>query len=288
MNIRSLPTHVMLTLTQGWLNDSQLREEISAQPLGAAAFGNLRDTGAELARLHGLRTQLDKELATLGELLLEHDGDFDRFVRALYYHLTALIEAAATPELAEQYRELRDFLFPHGLSIVQRSYLAESGATVEIEESITAEQLATLHSIRVADHTLGDLYHGWIEAGRALGERELERMRLQASMSHKTTTQTGTKDTRYKWIRAVRMVLDAIDTMALATDTRNKFLAPMLKCIADAQRGSDSPQDDGDTGDIDGSDIDGDRDPDDIDPGDDDIDPGDIDGGDIDGLDVTL
>lgn len=265
MNIRSLPTPVMLSLTQGWLNNSQLRQAISAQPIGAAAYDNLRKSGAELARAYGLRTQADNDLASLGELLQVHDGDFDRYVRALYYHLTALIEAAATAELAQQYSDLRDFLFPHGLSIVQHSYMAESGHTVQIEESISTEQLANLHSIRVADHTLGDIYERWLEAGRILGERELERMQLQASLSRQTPAKASTKSMRYRWIRAVRMIIDAMDTMSLHDEARHSFMLPLLKCVARAQRGSDSPQDPGTPGN------------DDIDPGD----PGDLDGGDI-------
>jgi hypothetical protein len=272
----------MLSLTQGWLNDSQLREAISAQPIGAAAYDNLRKSGAELARAYGLRSQVDKELASLGELLQVHDGDFDRYVRALYYHLTALIEAAATPELAHQYRELRDFLFPLGLSIVQHSYMAESGATVQIEESISTEQRAKLHSIRVADHTLGELYQRWIDAGRALGERELERMQLQASLSRQTPAKSSTKSMRYRWIRAVRMTIDAMDTMSLHDEARHLFMFPLLKCLANAQRDPGSPQRPGDI-DIDPGDID-------IDPGDIDIDPGDIDidPGDIDALSANI
>jgi hypothetical protein len=262
MNIRSLPTPVMLTLTQGWLNDSQLREEISAHPLGAAAYDNLRGSGTELAQSYGLRSQVDKELARLGELLQGHDGDFDRFVRALYYHLTALIEAAPTPELASEYRELRNFLFPGGLSLVQRSYMAESGATVQIEESISPEQLARLHGIRVADHTLGSLYQGWIAAGRALGEYELERIKLQAAISRQTPIQASTKRMRHRWIRAVRMIIDAMDAMSLPAEARNKFLDPLLKCLASTQRSPGSPQPQPQPGDID---------PGDSDPGDSDI-----------------
>jgi hypothetical protein len=118
-------------------------------------------------------------------------------------------------------------------------------------------------------------------------------MRLQAAISRQTPTQTSIKRVRYKWIRAVRMVIDAVDTMSLPADIRDTFMDPLLKCLASAQRGSGAPQDStGDDGDVvPGDVVPGDVASSDIDHGDNDIDPGDNDiaaGIDVTDLDIEL
>jgi hypothetical protein len=117
------------------------------------------------------------------------------------------------------------------------SYLEAAGAAVELEQRVTPDILRTLESICAGDQCLADLYRAWVQAGKELGRCVHERARLEASLGQggSTTANTSSRKVRSGWIRAVRLLLDALDLLGLGAAAHEALLAPLRKAIQDAR-----------------------------------------------------
>jgi hypothetical protein len=242
MNLRALTTPTMLALSDGWLSDTETRDEISAHPLGAAAFGHLRETIQELTQQNHRCDGIAAEIARLTGELQTLGADHTRKARAFHNHLDALADATNDPERASHYRELKGFFLPQGLSITKRSYMEIAGATVEREQRAAPERMDQLENIRVGEYTLADVFRDWTAAGNAIGAHAQQRARLEASISrHGSVAAHASKARlRNKWIRALRLLIGAMEELPLSDRTRERFWAPLTKWLDARQQAGSS------------------------------------------------
>jgi hypothetical protein len=236
LNTKVLQTRSMLNLSAVWLEDESMVAELGEHPLGAASCDHLRMAHEDLASQYSLKNLLTAELERLTEVLQVKDFHHDRKARALSGHLEALASGTDDAELASFYNEVRELLFPYGLRVVQFSYTEEAGALREIERAVTPELLRRLKGVRVGDATLADLYNDWVEVGKELGQLAQERARQQASLTRQGTApaEVNSSHVRSGWIRAVRLLADALAVLPVSDEVREKFFAPLEACIAEA------------------------------------------------------
>lgn len=238
MNLKSLPTHDMIMLTHTWKNDSLLRGELYAHPLGAASCDNLNQACDELILQHRRRARMIADQARLTETLRSLHDTYIRKGRALHGYCECLADSADDPEDASAYRHLRDFLFPHGRRLLKRSYTEQVGAVVELEKCMTPEIMRLLESVQVGAQTLAELYEAWVETGMAMGACVKKRVEIQASLSREGTAAAHTNSSlvRFKWIRAAHILLSVVRGLSLTIEARERFFALLDKTLAEAAR----------------------------------------------------
>jgi hypothetical protein len=250
MNLKILPTNVMLAQSRRWLTEPELRDPLERHDLGAAMMREIRRAHDRLSLQSENRRKLAIALARLTRLISDCDVVHDSKGRALYTGLTSLAEGADDPELARLYLDLRDLLFPEGLLIVTRSYAYEAGAIEALERRVTPELLAQLESIPVGTQTLAAWYRAWVAAGHELGRLVGQRESL---LARTTRGGSGTADVylraaRGQWIGSVQTFLSALALMELAPELRESLLSALEAAVLQATRiregGSEDPDSD--------------------------------------------
>ena len=266
MNLKILPTNVMLAQSKRWLTEPEVRDPIQQHALGAAMLLEVGKAHDCLSLQSERRRKLAVALARLTKLIGDCDVVYDSKGRAIYNGLTSLAEGTDDPELARLYLDLRDLLFPEGLVIVTRSYSYEAGAIEALERRMTPEVLAQLESIQVGNQTVADWYRAWVAAGHELGRLVGQRASVLAR-----TTRGGTgmgdvdlRAARGYWISTVQSFLSVLVLMELAPEVRENLLSALRAVVLQATRSREGDEDPGS------------EDPGSDDPGSDD--PGDGDG----------
>jgi hypothetical protein len=238
MDLRILPTYVMLAITEDWLSNSLIASEITSHRLGVGLWAEVDDAHHSLAGNQQRRLSLENQVTGLTVEITDFDDTHDRMARCLYYFLNGLIESTDDPEEADKYRAIKAALFPDDLRVVSFSYPEEAGAIVDMERRVSADMLRTMESIPVGSLTLADVYRAWVGAGKALGRCVQERAALQASLKSDGSNmpEANGPAMRFQWIRAVRMLLDARDIIGMSRKAQERLMAPLEHGIATAQR----------------------------------------------------
>jgi hypothetical protein len=236
MNINILPTPAMIAISGEWLESPVIAMELCKRELGASLWKEIQAAHVLAVARSRERMAIEARITELIKLGVRFDDIHDDRAHVLYHLLLLLAAATRDAALAEFLRRVHALMFPHGLRIVHMSYLAEAGAAMELEVRVTPEILARLESVRVADQTLADIYRAWVEAGKELGRSAQERTRLERSLGMEGTTapRTHARKVRSVWIRAVRLLLDALDLLDLSESTREQVLAPLERGIQTA------------------------------------------------------
>ncbi|HWN69766.1 MAG TPA: hypothetical protein VNM90_19120 [Haliangium sp.] len=268
MNLKILPTNVMLAQSRRWLTEPELRDLIQKEALGAAMLLEVGKAHDRLSLQSERRRKLAIALARLTKLIGDCDVVYDSKGRAIYNGLTSLAEGTDDPELARLYLDLRDLLFPEGLVIVTRSYSYEAGAIEALERRVTSEVLAQLESIRMGTQTMAEWYRAWVAAGHELGRLVGQRA---SALARTTRGGTGVVDVdlraaRGHWISTVQTFLSSLVLMDLALEERENLLSALSAVVLQATRsregdeesGSDDPDSDDPGSDDPGSDDPGD------------------------------
>ena len=273
MNLKILPTNVMLAQSRRWLTEPELRDPLERHDLGAAMMREIRRAHDRLSLQSENRRKLAVALARLTKLISDCDVVHDSKGRALYTGLTSLAEGADDPELARLYLDLRDLLFPEGLLIVTRSYAYEAGAIEALERRVTPEIIAQLESIPMGKQTMADWYRAWVAAGHELGRLVGQRESL---LARTTRGGTGTADVdlraaRGQWIGSVQTFLSALALMELTPELRENLLSALAAAVLQATRTREGGGDENDSDEP----AEGDPDSDDTGPGDGELPPAD-------------
>jgi hypothetical protein len=229
MNINILSTSEMIAISGEWLGNPAIAMEVCKRALGASLWKEIQSAHALAVDRSRERMSIEARIAELIKLGTRFDGIHDDRARVLYHLLLMLADATRDAALAEFLRRVHSLMFPRDLRIVHMSYLAEAGEVMELEARMTPEILTRLESVRVADQTLAEIYRSWIEAGKELGRYAQERARLEASLGMQGTTapRTHSRKVRTVWIRAVRLMLNALALLDLPESTREQLLAPL-------------------------------------------------------------
>ena len=205
MNLNVLTNRAMLTHSEAWLTDSELSDALKSHSLGEAILSEIAEAHAELHEKDEQRGAAASSLHQLGEVMAGLDLDHDRYARALFYHLVALVEAASNDDQAEKFQFLLGKLFPEGLRIVRRTYIDEAKEAELRDERIEQSDRDLMAVTQVGDQTLVDLYGLWQEAGNQLGSKAREYDELEAKLGHEAAAATTSdiRDARRHWIKTV-------------------------------------------------------------------------------------
>ena len=236
MKLNSLPTKTMLQHSERWLNDPEVRDIITAHPLGMPLLDELRRAHLELARAHGLRSLTLAEIDKLNALMDVVDDRHDDMARALYWGLQALIHA--DPVDAMRYHEAQQVLFPEGLHVIDYSYADESCAALAMKARVVPSLLALLDGTRLGKVTLGGVYRAWLAAGEELGRMFQKRAQLQVAVASDASSPTSSsqQDKRRSWIKAVRALLASVELMELTESQRQLMLSAFQDSVSRSQR----------------------------------------------------
>jgi hypothetical protein len=238
MNLNILPINVMLSHSEQWLSNPELRVKIEAHLVGIALLVEVGRVHDRLAGQVERRRQLDIALTRLTDLITDFDVDHDDLARAIHFALEALISASRDAARLEGYRRLQSLLFPEGLSIVSRSYSYEAGAITALQSRVTEADVAELAGIPVGDATLADWYRSWIGSGQSLGRHVHEREGLyaRAGRGGSATANVDIRTARLDWVNTVQTFVVALHLMNLDQETRERILSPLDASIAQALR----------------------------------------------------
>lgn len=229
MNLSLLSTETMLAHSTEWLEQDELRALLEFDPLGQSILVKVAGAHDRLRKQQHQRTLTLRLVERLRDELEQLDATHDGAARAVYFALTALLHGLSGDERVAAFSQLRDTLFPEGLSVVNRSYLDEAGEAVELEERVTPEMLTLLASVPFADRTLADVYREWIAAGKAIGQHAQQRARIQASLSTDGTAAADidVRSARRQWVATVVTFLRVLDLLDLPEKARETLVSPL-------------------------------------------------------------
>ncbi len=233
MNFNVLTNRAMLVHSESWLTDRSLGKALEAHPLGKPILTELAEAHANLAKKQEQRGAAATSLRDLGEVMTGLDLDHDRYARALFYHLVAMVESAANDQAAETFQTLLGKLFPEGLYIVRRSYTEEAQEAVLRDERIEQSDRDLMAVTQVGDYTLADLYDRWHEAGDQLGRKANEYAELEAAMGPELAAATASdvQTARRQWIKTVTTLFQIAELIPLAPGLLASLREPVEKSI---------------------------------------------------------
>ena len=239
MNFNSLSNQTMLSHSDEWLNDPETRGLLAAHPLTTALLPEVQRAHDGLAEKQGTRNRIFAELGQITGDLLAYDLVHDRKARGMHSLLSGLAECLEDADEASRFVDLLARLFPYGLSVVNRSYIDEAGAVVEMQSRITDQDLAFMASVRVGEQTLATIYRDWLAAGAMLGRQARQRARLQQAIRKQGTAAADidTRGARQQWIWSAGTLVSIVNMLDFSHAARERLLAPLQRSIEDAARG---------------------------------------------------
>lgn len=254
MKLGILPIHEMLAHSEVWLNDPRIRDALAADPIGRVLLEKLGLVHGKLSESQTQRLLMENRIADMTELLGLLDNLHDDLVRAIYFAITAAAHACKKPAKARVLWELRDTLFPGGLSIINASYMAQSGAAVEVKSRITPEIRARLRTITLDGRNLAELLDEWLDTAERIGRLAHERSSVIASISKDGTDadKVDRYSARREWLQVSQGLLSNLPFMNVPDKIREEIEASLARSVRNAERRSqpgtepapDTPADD--------------------------------------------
>ena len=227
----------MVGISAPWVNDDTRRALFLSIPQIAALHPQVVAIHAELLSAHPASAKISPELQQIIRAADAADAVHDPLARAVSSGIEADQHhcfAAKTPDPARARRgaEAQAKLFPNGMSIINASFLAESGNTARVAQMLVDEPeiMGYLASIPVYDHTtLLDTTQRWIAAGAELGALERAREEQEAKEATKPLGKAKVNALRARWIRLVSAVLANLELSSASAQDVELLRGPVTK-----------------------------------------------------------
>ncbi len=227
----------MVGITGPWGTDAKRKAVFLSIPEISGLHPKIVEINAELLGAQRAAAAISDALKKIIDAETAVDAAHDPLARAVSSGITADRDqciAAATPDLARasQLEDVQLKLFPGGLSIVNASFLAESGNTVRIAKLLDDEPqvAAVLKSIPVRGKgTLLDTTRRWIAAGAELGTLERQREEQEAKEATQPVGKPGMNALRARWIRLVSLVLSNLELSDAPAEAIELIRGPVQK-----------------------------------------------------------
>jgi hypothetical protein len=198
----------MVGISGPWATDAKRKAVFLSIPEIAALHSKVVEIQAELLSAERATAEVSPELKKIIKAETEVDAVHDPLVRAVSSGLLADRDQSLKAE------EVQARLFPNGMSIINASFLAESGNTARVAKLLEEEPdvAAFLKTIPVRGKgTLLDTTHRWIAAGAQLGKLERQREEQAAKEATQPVGKAGMNALRARWIRLVSQVLSNLE-----------------------------------------------------------------------------
>ena len=235
--LKHLNLDEMIGISSPWANDAARRALFLSIAEIAALLPLIAEVHAELLSAQPASAKISPALQQIITAADAVDAVHDPLARAVSSGIEADRHnslSAKTPDLkrAQYGAEVQAKLFPHGMNIINASFLAESGnttrvATLLLDEPAMESYLAT---IPVYDQTtLLDTTKRWIAVGAELGALERSREEQEAKEATKPLGKAGMNALRARWIRVVALVLTNLEISSAAVQSIELIRGPVLK-----------------------------------------------------------
>jgi len=243
--LKHLNIDEMVALIEPWVDKTRLQPTFLSIPEVAPLHGKVMQAW-EVTLAVRPKLSTSPELAALDAEAQVVDTRHDSFARGVSFTLEAhaafaLAADPPDPARASHCREVAAKLFPAGLSIVNASWLAESGNTARVarliqKEDPTIAQLLTALPGHDKSTTLLDTVEAWIATGSRLAELEHARTALLAKEATKTVNAATVQTARAQWFRVVSLVLSALEITDAPAEAVEAIRGPVLRASERAEK----------------------------------------------------
>jgi len=237
MALKDLSTEEMVTITGQWLDPERQKPIILRYPRLHLFLPDLDAAHAGVVVFQNKGTPEPPELPKLRARTNVLDARHDRLSRSVHHLLTGLIENSEDKPENEPLRNLHTELFPEGLSINTKTYLAQAGDAELRWQRLSDTSKRWLQSIVIrtpnGETRLATLVEEWGKVARELGDVESEKVRLQAG--HGVESSRG--PARRAWVNTVSFFLEVVEReRSLTDDERRALLEPLRNAEAKAAK----------------------------------------------------
>jgi hypothetical protein len=227
----------MIGITGPWGIDAKRKAVFLSIPEIAALHPQVLKIHSEVLAAQPAEAAVSEALQKIIDAETAVDAIHDPLARAVSSGLTAdrdqsLAAEKPNPENAKQAEQVQAKLFPNGMSIINASFLAESGNTARVATLLVEEPevAAFLKSIPVRGKgTLLDTTHRWIAAGAQLGKLERQREEQEAKEATKPVGKGGMNALRSRWIKVVSQVLSNLELSEAPAEAIELIRGPVQK-----------------------------------------------------------
>jgi hypothetical protein len=244
--LKHLNVEEMVGLTAPWVDAQRAKPVFVSIPEIEPLYDKIAVAHAALV---AVRPAVAIPSPSVAALLAEEeaaDARHDHLARAISSALEAHAERCLAEDPPNEARSIRcrdvqGKLFPNGLSIVNASFVAESGNATRVAHLIENDEPAIttfLETITVSSKaTLADDVRTWVSLGVKLGALEHAREATLAQESaSKGPTNASILAARNTWIRLVSQVLSMLDLSDGAPEAIEQIRAPILRASERASR----------------------------------------------------
>ena len=235
--LKHLNISEMIGIVAPWANDVARKELFLSIPEIAAFHSKVVEMHGDLLSAQPAATEVSPALQKIINAGIAADGVHDPLARAVSSGIesdknNALAEE--TPDLAraKQADDVQAKLFPTGMSIINASFLAESGNTARVATLLNDEPEVRvfLKAIPVRGKTtLLDTTNRWIAAGVKLGEVDREREVQEAQEATAPLGKACMNGLRARWIKVVSQVLSNLEMSDAAAESIELIRGPVIK-----------------------------------------------------------
>lgn len=241
MALRNLTTQLMVSFSQNWIDATRERPIIERYSISRALLPRLEEVHGNLLSFQRKSLESQEAIAGIQRTQARLDAEHDRNVRGVYNYLTALAELSGEEERAEYYLELRDLLLPDGLQAVIRSYAAQGGEVLLLQQRLNRDVQAALRDIPTPDGNLYDHVEAWMKAGLALRALEEKRVDVAKTVGKAELKGTDVIRARNEWIRTVHALRANLDLDGASAEDVERIFRYLDAAEAKADRAAALP-----------------------------------------------
>lgn len=236
MSRRNMTLAAMSAVSADLLTNAWKRALLERDPLTAAMIPRLEASYREILVLTADEGEVKAQIQAIGRDLAGRDGFNNRSGRAIYRALDTAEDLAASPDEAAAYGEVRDLLFPKGLSVNTLSYLEKAGNAIRVEGRTTAEVRAVLRTIRFGDQDLEQVFDAWLANARRMGELVARRAELSGQSDATRVSASDMRHARLRWMRLIRALIQNLELTEITATERRRLLAILREAESQAAR----------------------------------------------------
>jgi hypothetical protein len=243
MALKKLATETMIFVSDRWLHDADVNALWKQAPEAAGLLPHIERAHQDLVAVQ--QSVVDESAEKIKELrqqTADVDKEHDRLIRAIFWILSGLNEAASTPEEGVPFLRLRNLLFPLGLAETKRSYFEEIGQAKSARDRLTHEHVTLLRSIPLPNkEKLSKLVDQWQTMAEKLSAlvQQIDTLEKESSADTQKVRPIDILRARNQWIRTVHALRSSLELTTSLNDTEQQRLVGLLnKAEAQADKRS--------------------------------------------------